>query len=239
MTATQSAALRSATKQVAAGAARGPVSTTAWGTVLWYCLVDRWHVLVDVRHPADLGTFVVIGILTTVWVTALRAGERKYPWMAAMLLSAGAPTYDGRGGGDEEEVVAPPVLDQSPFTTGQLAPPVGQPIAVAPPPYQPPTMSTKDATGTVIAAGVAIGQPPVVMADASPAIAAAILGVPQESLVDASVPFYELPTHTIQETAEYALADHPQVEIVGPDYQDEHALGAQHGVNAPDEMVGD
>ncbi len=101
MTEQAAAALKSAATEAAQGTVRGAGSTVGWGAVLWYFAVEQtygangWRLLVSDRHPANLGTYFIVGVATAVLTGWFRLMEQRHPgslW-STVMFSKGAPTY--------------------------------------------------------------------------------------------------------------------------------------------------
>lgn len=167
--------LKAAAAVAGKGTVRGNGSTIGWGAVIWYFLVERsygssdWHILVSARRPADLGTWFIVGILAAVLTGYFRLMEQRHPnsiW-STLLLSQGAPTYDGSTqqpdpgpptvtvttDNAQVTVTPPPPVPEpepapqatdSPFGVGESEPVQPTVDTGNPPPYTPPISALDD-----------------------------------------------------------------------------------------------
>lgn len=136
--------LKAAVSEASKGTIRGGGSTVAWGTVVWYVMVERWHLLVPKGGVPDTGTLVVVGIIASVLTGFFRVMEQRYPnsFWSTILFSQGAPTYDGNTQQQQPTVTTVTTNNAQVTITDPAVPPPADPAAAvaaidAPPPAPP------------------------------------------------------------------------------------------------------
>lgn len=137
------AALKNAATEAAQGTVRGAGSTVGWGAVLWYFAVEQtygdngWRLLVSDRHPANLGTYFIVGVATAVLTGWFRLMEQRHPgslW-STVMFSKGAPTYNPATQPSQPEPASDdssPVVIPDPAAPGLSVAPMAVPAVADP-----------------------------------------------------------------------------------------------------------
>lgn len=123
--------LKAAASEASKGTIRGGGSTVAWGYAVWVVLVEKveWSLILN-KGRADSFTFLVVGLVAGALTGFFRLMEQRHPnsFWSTMLLSQGAPSYDGT------QQSQPTVTT---VTTNNAQVTITDPAAATPPPADP------------------------------------------------------------------------------------------------------
>ncbi len=59
----------------------------------WVGSLGLWLAGLGIDLDVDLATVVLVGLAISIYYTAVRALEERWPWVGVLLGSPGAPTY--------------------------------------------------------------------------------------------------------------------------------------------------